>query len=141
VLNATGVVLHTNLGRAPLAPAAAESARDAALGYANLELDLETGRRGARDAHVRALVTELTGAEDALAVNNGAAAALLAAAALAGPGGTIVVSRGQLVEIGGGFRVPRSSRRRARASWRSAPRTGRASATTRPRCAPRPTRC
>ena len=106
VLNATGVVLHTNLGRAPLAPAAADAARDAALGYVNLELDLSTGRRGRRDAHVRGLLTELTGAEDALVVNNGAAATLLAAAALAGPGGAIVVSRGQLVEIGGGFRVP-----------------------------------
>ncbi len=106
VLNATGVVLHTNLGRAPLAPAAADAARDAALGYANLELDLATGRRGARDVHVAGLLCELTGAEDALVVNNGAAAALLAAAALAGAGGTLVVSRGQLVEIGGGFRVP-----------------------------------
>ncbi len=106
VLNGTGVVLHTNLGRAPLAPAAAEAARDAGLGYANLELDLATGRRGAREEHVRGLLRELTGAQDALVVNNGAAAALLAAAALAGPGGTIVVSRGQLVEIGGGFRVP-----------------------------------
>ncbi|MEA2304727.1 MAG: L-seryl-tRNA(Ser) seleniumtransferase [Solirubrobacteraceae bacterium] len=106
VLNGTGVVIHTNLGRAPLAPAAADAARDAARGYVNLELDLATGRRGARDAHVRGLLTELTGAEDALVVNNGAAATLLAAAALAGPGGAIVVSRGQLVEIGGGFRVP-----------------------------------
>jgi L-seryl-tRNA(Ser) seleniumtransferase len=106
VLNATGVVLHTNLGRAPLAPAAAAAARDAALGYVNLELDLTTGRRGARDDHVRAQLSELTGAQDALVVNNGAAATLLAAAALAGPGGAVVVSRGQLVEIGGGFRVP-----------------------------------
>ncbi len=106
VLNGTGVVLHTNLGRAPLAPEAADAVRAAALGYVNLELDLVTGRRGSRDGHVRALLTELTGAEDALVVNNGAAAALLAAAALAGPGGRIIVSRGQLVEIGGGFRVP-----------------------------------
>ena len=106
VLNATGIVVHTNLGRAPLAPAAADAARAAGLGYANLELDLATGRRGSRDSHVSGLLRELTGAEDALVVNNGAAAALLAAAALAGHGGTIVVSRGQLVEIGGGFRVP-----------------------------------
>ena len=106
VLNATGIVIHTNLGRAPLAPAAADAARAAGLGYANLELDLATGRRGSRDSHVSGLLRELTGAEDALVVNNGAAAALLAAAALAGHGGTIVVSRGQLVEIGGGFRVP-----------------------------------
>jgi L-seryl-tRNA(Ser) seleniumtransferase len=106
VLNATGVVLHTNLGRAPLAEAAADAAADAARGYVNLELDLGTGRRGARDAHVSALLAQLTGAQDAMVVNNGAAAALLAAVALAGPGRAIAVSRGQLVEIGGGFRVP-----------------------------------
>jgi L-seryl-tRNA(Ser) seleniumtransferase len=106
VLNATGVVVHTNLGRAPLVPAAARAAHDAALGYVDLELDLASGRRGSRDDHVRDLLCELTGAEDALVVNNGAAATLLAAAALAGPGGAIVVSRGELVEIGGGFRVP-----------------------------------
>jgi L-seryl-tRNA(Ser) seleniumtransferase len=106
VLNATGVIIHTNLGRAPLAGSAAEAVAAAARGYLDLELDLETGRRGARDAHVAALLCELTGAQDALVVNNGAAALLLAAAALAGPGRSIVVSRGQLVEIGGGFRVP-----------------------------------
>jgi L-seryl-tRNA(Ser) seleniumtransferase len=106
VLNATGVIIHTNLGRAPLAEAAAEAVADAARGYVNLELDLATGRRGARDVHVAALLAELTGARDALVVNNGAAATLLAAAALAGPGRAIAVSRGQLVEIGGGFRVP-----------------------------------
>jgi L-seryl-tRNA(Ser) seleniumtransferase len=106
VLNGTGVVIHTNLGRAPLAGAAADAVADAARGYVNLELDLETGRRGARDAHVASLLAELTGAEDAMVVNNGAAATLLAAAALAGPSRSIVVSRGQLVEIGGGFRVP-----------------------------------
>ena len=78
----------------------------AAEGYSNLELDLETGARGSRHAHVEALLCELTGAEAALAVNNGAGAALLAAAALAGPGREVIVSRGQLVEIGGGFRVP-----------------------------------
>jgi L-seryl-tRNA(Ser) seleniumtransferase len=106
VLNGTGVIIHTNLGRAPLAEAAATAAADAARGYLDLEFDLTTGRRGARDAHVAALLSELTGAQDALVVNNGAAATLLAAAALAGPGRAIVVSRGQLVEIGGGFRVP-----------------------------------
>jgi L-seryl-tRNA(Ser) seleniumtransferase len=106
VLNGTGVVVHTNLGRAPLPPAAAAAVREAAEGYVNLELDLASGGRGTRDAHVRGLLRDLTGAEDAHVVNNGAAATLLAAAALAGPGGTIVVSRGQLVEIGGGFRVP-----------------------------------
>jgi L-seryl-tRNA(Ser) seleniumtransferase len=106
VLNATGVVIHTNLGRAPLPEVAADAVADAARGYVNLELDLATGRRGARDAHVAAVLAELTGAQDALVVNNGAAATLLAAAALGGPGAAIVVSRGQLVEIGGGFRIP-----------------------------------
>ena len=106
VLNGTGVVLHTNLGRAPLAEAAVDAVTAAARGYLDLEFDLDTGRRGGRDAHVAGLLSELTGAQDALVVNNGAAAALLAAAALAGPGRAIVVSRGQLVEIGGGFRVP-----------------------------------
>ena len=106
VLNGTGVVLHTNLGRAPLSDVAADAVADAARGYVDLELALATGRRGARDAHVAPLLAELTGAQDAMVVNNGAAATLLAAAALAGPGRSIVVSRGQLVEIGGGFRVP-----------------------------------
>jgi L-seryl-tRNA(Ser) seleniumtransferase len=106
VLNATGVIVHTNLGRAPLSPAAREAVALAAHGYGNLELDLDSGARGSRHAHVEALLKELTGAEAALAVNNGAGAALLAAAALAGPGKEVIVSRGQLVEIGGGFRVP-----------------------------------
>jgi L-seryl-tRNA(Ser) seleniumtransferase len=106
VLNATGVVVHTNLGRAPLAAEAGAAVARAAEGYANLELDLATGERGSRQAHVEALLRELTGAEAALAVNNCAAAVLLAAAALAGGGREIVVSRGQLVEIGGAFRVP-----------------------------------
>jgi L-seryl-tRNA(Ser) seleniumtransferase len=106
VLNATGVIVHTNLGRAPLAAAARDAVTRAAEGYSNLEWDSATGTRGSRHDHVESLLTELTGAEAALAVNNGAAAVLLAAAALAGPGREIVVSRGQLVEIGGGFRVP-----------------------------------
>ena len=106
VINATGVVLHTNLGRAPLAAAAARQAAELAQGYSNLELDLGTGRRGSRHEHVAGLLRELTGAEAAIAVNNGAAATLLAAAALAGPGHSIIVSRGQLVEIGGSFRIP-----------------------------------
>jgi L-seryl-tRNA(Ser) seleniumtransferase len=106
VLNATGVILHTNLGRAPLAAAAREAVARAAEGYANLELDLAGGGRGSRHDHVEGLVRELTGAEAALAVNNCAGAVLLAAAALAGPGREVLVSRGQLVEIGGGFRVP-----------------------------------
>ena len=106
VLNATGVVVHTNLGRAPLAPAARAAVARAARGYSNLELDLATGARGSRHAHVERLLRELTGAEAALAVNNCAAAVLLAAAALAGGGRELVVSRGQLIEIGGGFRIP-----------------------------------
>jgi len=106
VLNGTGVVIHTNLGRAPLSSPAVAAVADAARGCANLELDLRRGVRGSRDDHVRGLLCELTGAEDAFAVNNGAAAVLLAVAALVGPDGTAVVSRGQLVEIGGGFRVP-----------------------------------
>ena len=106
VINATGVIVHTNLGRSPLAGAALEAVTHAAEGYSNLELDLERGERGSRHAHVERLLRELTGAEAAIAVNNGAAAVLLAVAALAGPGRSVVVSRGQLVEIGGGFRIP-----------------------------------
>ena len=106
VLNATGVILHTNLGRAPLPAAAREAVARAAEGYSNLELDLDSGERGSRHAHVERLLCDLTGAEAAIAVNNGAGAVLLAAAALAGPGRGIVVARGQLVEIGGGFRIP-----------------------------------
>jgi hypothetical protein len=106
VLNGTGVVVHTNLGRAPLHPDAAAAAAAASLGYVNLEFDLGAGGRGARDVHVAGLLTELTGAHDALVVNNGAAAVLLAVAAIAGPGGAVAVSRGQAVEIGGGFRIP-----------------------------------
>jgi L-seryl-tRNA(Ser) seleniumtransferase len=106
VVNATGVIVHTNLGRAPLATAAREAVARAAEGYSNLELDLGRGVRGSRHDHVAALLCELTGADAALAVNNCAGAVLLAAAALAGPGREVIVSRGQLVEIGGGFRVP-----------------------------------
>jgi L-seryl-tRNA(Ser) seleniumtransferase len=105
VLNATGVVVHTNLGRAPLAAEAVGALREVAGGYSNLELDLASGERGSRQAHVEELLRELTGAEAALVVNNCAAAVLLAAAALAG-GRELVVSRGQLVEIGGSFRIP-----------------------------------
>jgi L-seryl-tRNA(Ser) seleniumtransferase len=106
VINATGVIVHTNLGRAPLPAAARDALARAADGYSNLELDLATGERGSRQAHVEGILIELTGAQAALVVNNGAAAVLLAAAAVAGAGRAIVVSRGQLVEIGGGFRIP-----------------------------------
>jgi L-seryl-tRNA(Ser) seleniumtransferase len=105
VLNATGVLVHTNLGRAPLPAAALERAVDAARGYSNLELDLPSGRRGSRQDHVAALLRRLTGAESALVVNNNAAALLLALAALA-DGRDVIVSRGELIEIGDGFRIP-----------------------------------
>jgi L-seryl-tRNA(Ser) seleniumtransferase len=100
------VIVHTNLGRAPLPVAAREAAARAGEGYTNLELELDAGRRGSRQAHVEGLLCELTGAEDALAVNNGAAAVLLAAAALGGDSRDVIVSRGQLIEIGGSFRIP-----------------------------------
>jgi L-seryl-tRNA(Ser) seleniumtransferase len=106
VINATGVIIHTNLGRAPLARAAQRALARAAAGYSNLELDLRTGERGSRHDHVARLLCELTGAEAAIAVNNGAAAVLLAAAALADGDRELIVSRGQLIEIGGGFRIP-----------------------------------
>jgi L-seryl-tRNA(Ser) seleniumtransferase len=106
VINATGVIVHTNLGRAPLAAAAREAVARVARGYSDLELDPQTGGRGSRQRHVRELLRELTGAQDAIAVNNCAAATLLACAALAGDGRAVIVSRGQLVEIGGSFRIP-----------------------------------
>lgn len=106
VLNATGVIVHTNLGRAPLSATAGDALAATARGYSNLEYDLDEGVRGSRQAHVEGLLRELTGAPAALAVNNGAAAVLLAAAALAGNGREVVVSRGQLVEVGGAFRIP-----------------------------------
>ncbi|HEX6059339.1 MAG TPA: L-seryl-tRNA(Sec) selenium transferase [Gemmatimonadaceae bacterium] len=105
VHNATGIVLHTNLGRAPLAGAALEAIARAASGFSNLEYDLERGARGSRHAHCTSLLRELTGAEDAVVVNNGAAALVLALHALA-DGRDAIVSRGELVEIGGSFRIP-----------------------------------
>jgi L-seryl-tRNA(Ser) seleniumtransferase len=105
VLNATGVVVHTNLGRAPLAQGALERIRDVAAGYSNLEYGIEEGHRGSRQDHIAPLLRELTGAEASLVVNNNAAAVLLAVAALA-EGRDVLVSRGELVEIGDGFRIP-----------------------------------
>src|SRR5918912_3125571 len=105
VLNATGVIVHTNLGRAPLAGHALERVVEAARGYSNLEYDLTDGRRGSRQEHVAAALRRLTGAEAALVVNNNAAAVLLALAALA-EGREVIVSRGELIEIGDGFRIP-----------------------------------
>lgn len=105
VINATGVLLHTNLGRAPLAPSAVAAVVDAARGYSTLELDLTSGERGSRHDHAGALIAELLSAEAGIAVNNCAGAVLLMLAAIA-RGREVIVSRGELVEIGGGFRVP-----------------------------------
>ncbi|MDP2328622.1 MAG: L-seryl-tRNA(Sec) selenium transferase, partial [Dehalococcoidia bacterium] len=105
VINATGVIIHTNLGRAPLARSAVEAMQRVSNGYSNLEYDLEAGERGSRFTHVERLLCHLTGAEAALAVNNNASAVMLALAALC-RGREVIISRGQLVEIGGGFRIP-----------------------------------
>jgi len=105
VINATGVIIHTNLGRAPLADAAIEQISRVARGYCSLEYDVQRGERGRRDAHAETLICRLTGAEAAVVVNNNAAATLILLAAVA-EGREVIVSRGELVEIGGGFRVP-----------------------------------
>ena len=105
VINATGVIIHTNLGRAPLSPAALQRVQQVAAGYNNLEYDIAKGTRGSRAVHAASILTALTGAEAATVVNNNAAATLLILAAL-GAGREVVISRGELVEIGGGFRVP-----------------------------------
>jgi L-seryl-tRNA(Ser) seleniumtransferase len=105
VINATGVILHTNLGRAPLPEAVVEEFRRTATQYSNLEYDLEAGARGKRDVHTSELLTRLTGAEAAVVVNNCAAAVLVTLASLA-RGGEVIVSRGELIEIGDGFRIP-----------------------------------
>lgn len=112
VINATGVIIHTNLGRAPLPDTALEALQGIGPGYSTLEYEVQAGARGARSVHAEQLLRRITGAEAALVVNNNAAAVLLALTALAGPsrdhphGRGVVVSRGQLVEIGGGFRMP-----------------------------------
>jgi len=105
VVNATGVIIHTNLGRSPLARRIIDRFRPIAGGYSNLEYDLEAGRRGSRYVHVEGILRELTGAEGAMVVNNNAAAVLIALETLA-KGREVVISRGQLVEIGGSFRIP-----------------------------------
>lgn len=105
VINATGVVIHTNLGRAPLSPEAIYAMSIVSKGYSNLEFDLDQGERGSRHVHVESLLTQLTGAEAALVVNNNASAVFLGLSALA-HGKEVVVSRGEAVEIGGGFRIP-----------------------------------
>ncbi len=105
VINATGIVLHTNLGRAPIAEEAARAAQQAAAGYLNLELDLEMGERSSRQLAIREWVCRLTGAESATAVNNNAAATVIVLRALC-QGKEVVISRGQLIEIGGSFRIP-----------------------------------
>ena len=105
VINATGVIVHTNLGRAPLAEAALDRVREIGRGYSNLEYDVAAGGRGSRQDHVAGILRRLTGAEAALVVNNNAAAVMLALAALA-EGREVLVSRGELIEIGDGFRIP-----------------------------------
>ncbi|MSQ22197.1 MAG: L-seryl-tRNA(Sec) selenium transferase [Dehalococcoidia bacterium] len=105
VINATGVILHTNLGRAPLSPQAAQAAMAAATGYTDLEFELVKGERGSRQAHMRSLLCQVTGAEAVLVVNNNASAVMLGLAAIA-YGKEVIVSRGEAVEIGGGFRIP-----------------------------------
>ena len=105
VINGTGIILHTNLGRACLSEKAAQAVSNAAKAYSNLEYNLETGSRGSRYSHVEELLCKLTGAESALVVNNNAAAVLLVLSALT-QGGQVIVSRGELVEIGGSFRIP-----------------------------------
>ena len=105
VINATGVIIHTNLGRAPLSEDARRAMEAVAAGYSNLEYDLDVGERGSRYLHAERLLCRLTGAEAALVVNNNAGAVFLALSALA-QGREVVISRGQLVEIGGGFRIP-----------------------------------
>ncbi|MCX8012373.1 MAG: L-seryl-tRNA(Sec) selenium transferase, partial [Desulfobacterota bacterium] len=105
VINATGIIIHTNLGRAPLLPEALERIREIAEGYSNLEYELEKGQRGSRYRHIEDIIKELSGGESALVVNNNAAAVLVVLNTLA-KGYEVIVSRGELIEIGGSFRLP-----------------------------------
>ena len=105
VINATGTILHTNLGRAPLCKEAVENVAAVSKGYSNLEYDVEAGKRGSRHNIVSKLICELTGAEDAMLVNNNASATMIVLSAMA-EGKEVIVSRGELVEIGGAFRIP-----------------------------------
>ena len=105
VINATGIVLHTNLGRSPMAEETIDAIKEAALGYSNLEFDLESGERGSRYMHVEEMLRKITGAEAAVVVNNCAAAVLVTLNTLANKK-KVLVSRGELIEIGGGFRMP-----------------------------------
>lgn len=105
VINATGVILHTNLGRAPLSDDSIQAMQRAASGYSDLEMDMETGKRGSRQSHISELMSQVTGAEAAMVVNNNASAIMLGLAALTA-GKEVIVSRGEAVEIGGGFRIP-----------------------------------
>jgi L-seryl-tRNA(Ser) seleniumtransferase len=129
VINATGVVVHTNLGRSRLPPEAAEQVARIATSYSNLEFDLAQGDRGQREVHAETRLRALVAAEAAVVVNNNAAAVLLAVNTFA-EGREVLVSRSELVEIGGSFRIPTSSARGERACARSAPPTARASRTT-----------
>ena len=123
VINATGVVIHTNLGRAPLAEHALRLVAETASRYSNLEFDLERGERGSRYVHVREILQQITGAPDAFVVNNNAAAVLLCLSTLA-RGREVIISRGELIEIGGSFRIPEvmeQSGGTAAGSWNNQP--------------------
>ncbi len=140
VINATGVILHTNLGRAPLSKATLVAMDAAARGYSNLEFDLETGKRGERWIHSETALLALTGAEAALVVNNNASAVLLVLCALAARK-RVVIARSQLVEIGGGFRMPEVMKQSGRAWLRWGPPTRYAWRTTRRSCRKRHWSC
>ena len=130
VINASGVVLHTNLGRAPLPAAAIDHLREVSTGYSNLEFDLEHGARGKRDVHVSRLLQQLLGCEAAVVVNNNNAAAVLLVLNTLGEGGEVIASRGEQVEIGESFRIPEIMRRAGRVCGKWVPRIARASRIT-----------